>query len=59
MWKDELIRVDLEHASIGMETYGKLHALGLVLHEAKIIQDDNLLQLLNRDITKNLCTINA
>ena len=35
-----------------METYGKLHALGLVLHEAKIIQDDNLLQLLNRDDTK-------
>ena len=52
MWKDEFNGLDLEHTSIAMQTYGKLHGLGLVLHEAKIIQDDNLLQLLNLDITK-------
>ena len=54
MWKDEFEGVDFEHANIAMKTYGKLHALGLVLHEANILKDENLLKLLNMDITQSL-----
>ena len=52
MWKDEFNGLDLEHASIALQTFGKMHAVGLVLHETKILQDDNLLQLLSVDIIK-------
>ena len=51
MWKDEFTGLDLEHSSIAMQTFGKMHEVGLVIHETKILQDDNLLQLLNLDIT--------
>jgi len=52
MWKDEFNGFDLAHAEVCMDTYGKLHALGLVLFEKKIVEDENIVKLLDHDIMK-------
>ena len=52
MWKDEFNGLDLAHAEISLEAYGKLHALGLVLFEKKIVEDENFVKLLDVDIIK-------
>lgn len=43
MWKDEFSGLDLAHAGIGLETLGKMHALGIVLFEKKLVEDKNRL----------------
>ena len=50
MWKDEFSGLDLAHAGIGLETLGKMHALGIVLFEKKLVEDEN--KLLNFDMMK-------
>ena len=52
MWSDEFNGLDLAHALIALETYGKVHALGMVLLEKNAIDDDNLKRLLDVDAIK-------
>ena len=52
MWQDEFNGLDLAHALISLETYGKVHALGMVLLEKNVIDDDNLKKLLDVDAVK-------
>ena len=58
MWSDEFNGLDLAHALLALETYGKVHALGMVLLEKNAIDDGNLKELLDVDamkwMTKNL-----
>ena len=52
MWDDEFGGLDLPHAIISLETIAKMHALGMVLLEKKTIDDENLVKLLQWDLTK-------
>ena len=52
MWKDEFNGLDLAHAGIALEAYGKLHALGLALFEKKVVEDENIVKLLDVDMMK-------
>jgi len=52
MWADEFNGLDLAHTKICMNTYGKLHALGLALLDKKIVEDENLGKLLLFDFMK-------
>lgn len=52
MWPDEFNGIDLPHALISLETYGKLHALGMVLLDTEAIRDDNLKKLIDIDVMK-------
>jgi len=47
MWKDEFNGLDIPHAEVALEAYGRLHALGMVLFEKGEIKDDNLTKLFN------------
>jgi len=51
MWPDEFNGLNVNHVMLCMETYGKLHGLGMVLLDKNMITDDNLNKLLNMDIT--------
>jgi len=51
MWPDEFNGLDVKHIMVCLETYGKLHGLGMVLLDKKKITDDNLNKLINMDIT--------
>ena len=52
MWSDGFNGLDLAHALISLETYGKVHALGMVLLENNAIDDENLKELLDVDAMK-------
>jgi len=52
IWADEFNGLDLVHAQICMDTYGKFHALGLALLDKKIVEDANLGKLLHFDFMK-------
>ena len=52
MWEDEFNGLDLAHAIVSLETFGKMHALGMVLFDKKVVKDDNLCQLLEFDYFK-------
>jgi len=52
MWKDEFSGLDLDHAGIGLETLGKMHALGIVLFEKKLVEDENIVKLMDYDMMK-------
>jgi len=51
MWQDEFNGLDIKHVMVCMETYGKLHGLGMVLLDKNMIADDNLEKLVNFDMT--------
>ena len=51
MWPDEFNGLDIQHAMVCMETYGKLHGLGMALLDKQIITDDNFNKLMHLDIT--------
>ena len=44
MWKDEFNGLDLDHAVVALESFGKLHALGMVLFEKNIVEDHNIME---------------
>ena len=46
-WKDEFNGLDIPHAEVALEAYGRLHALGIVLFEKEEIKDENLTKLFN------------
>ena len=54
MWKDEFTGFDLAHAEVGLDILGKMHALGLVLLDKKIVEDHSLTELLNFNLLKLL-----
>ena len=47
IWKDEFNGLDIPHAEIALEAYGKLHALGMVLFEKESLKDENIEKLFN------------
>ena len=51
MWPDEFNGLDIQHVMVCMETYGKLHGLGMALLDKNMITDDNLDKLMNLDMT--------
>ena len=52
MWDDEFGGLNLSHAIVSLETLAKMHGLGMVLLEKKTIDDENLVKLLQWDLTK-------
>ena len=47
MWKDEFNGLDIPHAAVALEAYGKLHALGMVLLEKGYVKDEIITKLFN------------
>jgi len=47
MWKDEFNGLDIPHAAVVLEAYGKLHALGMVLLEKGDVKDEIITKLFN------------
>ena len=47
MWKDEFNGLDIPHAAVALEAYGKLHALGMVLLEKGDVKDEIITKLFN------------
>jgi len=47
IWKDEFNGLDIHHAEVALEAYGRLHALGMVLFEKGEVKDENITKLFN------------
>jgi len=47
IWKDEFNGLDIPHAEVALEAYGRLHALGMVLFEKGEVKDENIRKLFN------------
>lgn len=47
IWKDEFNGLDIPHAKVALEAYGRFHALGMALFEKGEIKDENVTKLFN------------
>jgi len=47
IWNDEFNGLDIPHAEVALEAYGRLHGLGMVLLEKEGVKDENIEKLFN------------
>jgi len=47
VWKDEFNGLDIPHAEVALEAYGRLHALGMAIFERGEVEDENVTKLYN------------
>ena len=59
IWKDEFNGLDIPHAEVALEAYGRFHALGMVLFEKEEIKDENITKLFNVNVMSEILNSNG